>query len=209
MKQIISSLACIMLLASCSKNVKKILIFSKGKATVNTEAKTITVDNSSGHEEQTVEFNTADKLTLQVKSQAGEASIEIPTNGFYVLNLKSDTTLGSFQNYGAVGDRKTSFTQDDIKQQVDSLQQLIANQNVSAAKRNFYLLPNTGTKISDNLDAFVVGPYHQMTSVEKEEGKTPEVYRFFSIGEVREKLNKAIALTVGKKAEDAAPEKKK
>jgi len=209
MKKIITSVACVMLLASCSKNVKKLLIFSRGKATVNTEAKTITVDNSSGHEEQTVEFNTSDKLTLQVKSQAGEATLEIPTNGFYVLNLKGDTTLGSYQNYGSAESRKTTFTQDDIRQQIDSLQQLVANQNVSAAKRNFYLLPNTAAKISDNLDAFVVGPYHQMTSIEKEEGKTPEVYRFYSIKEVRENIDKAKALTGEKKPEETKPETKK
>src|SRR5690242_13816925 len=101
MKKNIVLIGCILLLASCSSNVKKILIFSRGKATVDKEANTITVDESSGHEEQTVEFNSADALSLKVKSQAGEATVEIPENGFYVLNLKSDTTLGSIQNYGS------------------------------------------------------------------------------------------------------------
>ncbi|WP_153800589.1 hypothetical protein [Foetidibacter luteolus] len=206
MKRIIFSVTCVIMLASCSTNIKKVLILSRGKATVDLEEKTINVDASTGHEEQTIEFNTAEKVSLKVKSQAGEATIEIPENGFYVINLKADTTLGSYQNYGSVEGRKTSFTQEDVKQQLDSLKQFVANQNVSTAKRNFYLLPNTGVKITDNLDAFVVGPYHQMTSLAKEEGKTPEVYRFYSIKEVREKIEKAEALTGAKKAEE---EKKK
>lgn len=197
------------LLASCSSNVKKILILSRGKATVNQDAKTIEVDDGTGHEEQTVEFNTGDKFSLKVKSQAGEATIEIPENGYYVLNLKNDTTLGSYQNYGSAEERKTSFSQEDVAKQLDSLTQFVANQNVSPAKRNFYLLPNTGIKLTNNLDAFIVGPYHQMTSVAKEEGKEPEVYRFYSIKEVREKIDKISILAGKKPVDEKAAGKKK
>jgi hypothetical protein len=57
------------------------------------------------------------------------------------------------------------------------------------------LLPNTGVKITNNIDAHVVGPYHQMTSIAKEGDKDPEVYRFYSIKEVRELITKLEGLT--------------
>ena len=89
-------------------------------------------------------------------------------------------------------------TQEDLKHDIDSLEQLTEGKNISAANRNFYILPKTTVKISDNLDAFVVGPFHRMTSIEKVDGKLPEVYRFYSIQEVRETIEKLTALTKSK-----------
>lgn len=209
MKNIAFGILAIISLASCKDNIKKVLVLSKGTAKINKEAKTITVDESSGHEEQTFDVNSGDKVAYSVKSQAGEGSVEFPTNGYYIVNAKNDTVVGGLQNYGTVEDRKTEFTQEDVKKNLDSLKQLVGNQNVSAANHNFFILPNQAVKITDNLDAFIVGPYHRMTSVEAKEGKTPEVYRFYSIKEVREKIDKLDAMTKPADAATATPEKKK
>ncbi|MEX6690755.1 hypothetical protein QTN47_24825 [Danxiaibacter flavus] len=208
MKKIAFGILAIVSLASCKENIKKVLVLSKGTAKINKEAKSITVDESSGHEEQTFDVNSGDKVVYSVKSQAGEGSVEFPTNGYYIVNAKNDTVVGGLQNYGAVEDRKTEFTQEDVKKNLDSLKLLVSNQNVSAANHNFFILPNQAVKITDNLDAFIVGPYHRMTSVEAKEGKTPEVYRFYSIKEVREKIDKLDAMTKPADA-SATPEKKK
>ncbi len=209
MKKIAFCIVAVISLASCKDNIKKVLVLSKGTAKINKEAKTITVDESSGHEEQTFDVNSGDKVTYSVKSQAGEGSVEFPTNGYYIVNAKNDTVVGGLQNYGAVEERKTEFTQEDVKKNLDSLKALVANQNVSAANHNFFILPNQVVKITDNLDAFIVGPYHRMTSVEAKEGKTPEVYRFYSIKEVREKIDKLDAMTKPADAAATTPEKKK
>ena len=89
-------------------------------------------------------------------------------------------------------------TQEELKHGIDSLIQLTQGKNISAANRNFFVLPKTAVKISDNLDAFVVGPFHRMTSVEKDGDKVPEVYRFYSIQEIREIIDQLTALTKAK-----------
>jgi co-chaperonin GroES (HSP10) len=195
MKRIVLCVTAVVALASCTQNTKKVLVLSKGKATINKEAKTITVDESTGHEEQTFDVDSGDKVVFSVKSQAGDGSVEFPTNGYYIVNAKNDTIVGGYQNYGAPEDRKTVFTQDDVKKKLDSLKLLVSNQNISAANRNFFILPNSAVKITDNLDAYIVGPYHRMTSVEEKDGKAPEVYRFYSIKEVRETIDKLDAST--------------
>jgi hypothetical protein len=45
------------------------------------------------------------------------------------------------------------------------------------------------------MDAFIVGPYHRMSSIEKTGDKEPEVYRFYSVKEVRETIGKLEKLT--------------
>ncbi len=82
---------------------------------------------------------------------------------------------------------------------IDSVILLSEGKNASAANRTFYILPNKAAKISDNIEADVVGPYHRMRSVEKKDGKDPEVYHFYSIKEIREKIAEMVALTVAEK----------
>ena len=82
---------------------------------------------------------------------------------------------------------------------MDSLQLLSEGKNVSEANRNYYILPNKAVKISNYTKSMIVGPYHRMTSAEKEDGKDPEVYRFYSIKEIREMILKLQVLTTPKK----------
>lgn len=196
MKQIIGCMIIATLLASCaSNNIKRILVIAKGSADINTDAKTITLTNGAGTEEKSADFNSAGKLSLQIKKENGDLTVEIPDNGYYMLNAKNDTIVGSYQNYGV---QKTSY--DTVKQVtilkgIDSLQKLIQGTNVSAANRNFYILPYQAVKITNNLDAFIVAPYHQMTSIEKVDNKAPEVYRFYSVKEIRETIETLKALS--------------
>lgn len=190
----------LLLLAACSSGNKKIIVYIKGSSTVNEEAKTITVVDGSGSDEKTISYKTADKVQLQVKGLGDDASVPIDNNGLYILNAKNDTIIGSYQNYDSPKTTTTVKTQEDLKHGIDSLVQLTEGKNISAANRNFYLLPKTAVKISDNVDAFVVGPFHKMTSVAKEGDKAPEVYRFYSIKEIRETIAKLTALTKSTKA---------
>ena len=91
------------------------------------------------------------------------------------------------------------ITQESLKLKIDSLNLLVQGKNISAANRNYYILPNQAVKISSNHLSEVVGPYHQMRSAEKVDGKEPEIYRFYSIKEIREMIVKLQALTVAPK----------
>jgi archaellum component FlaF (FlaF/FlaG flagellin family) len=187
--------------ASCSSNNKKVMVLVKGTGTVDESAKTITIKGTTGSEEKEMNFNTADKVTLQVNAVEKQTTVDIPQNGYYLLNAKMDTIIGSYQNYSApktTADTTSMITQDVVLKSIDSLQQLLEGKNISAANRNFYILPFTAVKITDNINATIIPPYHQMTTLEKDGDKMPEAYRFYSIKEIREKIAKQKAMTVAK-----------
>ena len=195
MKKCMITCASLIVLAACSSGNKKIIVYIKGNSTVNEDAKTITVVDGSGSDEKTIAYKTGDKVQLQVKGLGDDATVPIDNNGLYILNAKNDTIIGSYQNYSNPKSEDVVKTQEDLKHGIDSLVQLTEGKNISAANRNFFILPKTAVKISDNVDAFVVGPFHKMTSVEKEGDKVPEVYRFYSIKEIRETIAKLTTLT--------------
>ncbi len=184
---------------ACSKPQKKIMVYAKGTATVNESTKTITASDGAGSDEKTLVLNDKEKTTINIETTNGKATIDIPTNGYYVVNAKQDTIVGSFQKYGEVKTTQTVITQESLKQSIDSLEQLIQGKNISAANRNFFVLPMSALKITDDLDAYFVGPFHQVTSIEKVDGKIPEVYRFYSVKEIRETIANLTKLTIAEK----------
>ena len=119
-------------------------------------------------------------------------------NGLYVINVKNDTIIGSYQKYTSATLAQNVITQESLKQKIDSLKLLVERKNISAANRNYFILPNQAIRISSNHLSEVVGPYHQMRTAEKVNGKEPEIYRFYSIKEIREMIVKLQALTVNK-----------
>ena len=189
------------LFTACSSNEKKIMVISKGKATIDVTGKTIAVKDGAGSEEAEMLYNTADKVVLKVKSEDKEVAIDIPENGYYILNTKNDTLIGSYQNYTEAGsptDTSKMITQEMIQKSIDSLIALTEGKNVSTANKNYYVLRFTAVKVTNNVNAFIVGPFHNITTIEKDGDKMPEVYRFFSIKEIREKIEKQKAMTVAK-----------
>lgn len=197
MKTAIYCFLSIAFLSSCgSGGAKKILVMSKGKASVNKEAKTIVVQPGSSHEEQTVEFSGDGSLNLQVTANGSNQSIDIPGDGFYLLNAKTDTIVGSYQNYSAPKAEGSSITLEDLKQRIDSLHQLLAGTNVSTANRNFLIMPGHAEKITDNLDATMVGPFNSLTTLEQTGDKQPEVYKFFTTNDIRETISHLESLTI-------------
>jgi hypothetical protein len=195
MKQLLACLSFIILLVSCSGGHKKIVVLTKGKADINQDAKTIKVTDGSGHEETTIQYHSNGSVDLNVSSKAGTTTVNIPGDGYYVLNAKSDTIIGAYVNYGAPELTQHKFTQEEVKLKIDSLQQLVENKNISAANKNFYILPNHAAKVTDNTDAIVVTPFHQMRAIEVKGDTKPEVYRFYSIKEIRETIEKLKELT--------------
>lgn len=171
---------------------------SKGPAEINTDTKTIKATDGTGHEEKVVTV-TGDKVVFKLSTPAGEATVELLENGLYVVNVKNDTIIGSYQNYGDPKLSQNVVTQINLKRRIDSLQLLVQGKNISKENRNFYILPNKAEKITENTESLIVGPYHRMRSAEKVNGKYPEVYRFYSIKEIREMIVKMQSLTVAPK----------
>ncbi|MEP7317081.1 MAG: hypothetical protein ABI921_00010 [Panacibacter sp.] len=189
--------ACTLLFIACSSHTKKIIVYANNEAVIDEAAKTVTQKDTVGHLDKTIEYSGSDKIALSVKTFAGSAiNVEIPEDGYYIANLKAkDTIIGGFQKYSTPQEANRVMSQEDLAHNIDSLQQMIQGTNVSAANHTFFILPNTAAKITANTKATIVGPYRRMTSIEKEGDKEPEVYRFYSITEVREMVDKLIKLT--------------
>ena len=197
--------ACVLVFTACNNHIKKIIVYANNEADINEEAKTVTQKDTVGHLDKTIQYSTGDKVLLKTKSLAGETTIDIPEDGYYIANLKAkDTIIGGYQKYSTPGEANRVMTQADLLRNIDSLQQMIENKNISAANRTFFILPTTAAKITANIEATIVGPYRRMTSIAKEGDKDPEVYRFYSINEVRETIAKLKPLTVGAPAPENA-----
>jgi hypothetical protein len=196
-----------LLLTSCSGGSKKIIVYTNNDAVINEEAKTITQKDTDGHVEKNLNYSGGDKITLGIKLLSGEQNIDIPGAGYYIVNAKArDTIIGGFQKYSTPEEANRVMTQEELAHNIDSLKQMIAGANTNAVNKTFFILPYTAAKISDNEDAFIVGPYHRMTSIEKVGDKDPEVYRFYSVREVRETIGKLEKLTGAKPAEEEKKE---
>lgn len=197
MKNLFAFVVLVMLLTACSSNDKTIVVMSKGTADIDLNGGTIKATNGAGHEEKTVNINNK-KVSFKLSTPAGDATVDLLENGLYIINVKNDTIIGSYQQYSSANKVQATITQENLKQKIDSLQLLSEGKNVSAANRNYFILPNQAAFISANKNAAIVGPYHQMRSAEKINGKEPEIYRFYSIKEIREMIVKLQALTVAK-----------
>ncbi len=191
MKRIIASLSVIVFLASCSEGRKKVIIISEGTADVNTEERTVTT-KGRGHEEKTVLFYGDGNMELKVTSPSGSATVTLPDNGVYFLNTKKDTIVGSFVNYTAPKKTRKILSDAELQSNIDSLQQILSGK-VQYGK-TYFILPNHAVKITENQDATIINPFHQMTSLEVKPGEKPEVYRFYTIQETRTTMEKLKAL---------------
>ncbi len=199
MKKILFCSIIVINIMACSSNKKRAIIYYKGSVTVDEAAKTILLKDGNGSKEKIVDFNAEEKISIAIKGLDADGLVDVTENGLYIINAKNDTLVGGFVQYGNPKLAQNIVTQELLKHQIDSLQQLVEGKNISATNRNFYLLPKTTVKISNNIDADVVGPYRQMTSIAKVEGKEPEVYRFYSLQEIRETIAKLLKLTIGEK----------
>jgi hypothetical protein len=173
-----------LLITACSGGGgKEVLVMASGKITLGENS--VTVEPGTRHNEQKLHV-TADKIT--VKGFDGDKEVAVAEAGLYVLNLKKDTLVGSYQRV-VEGAGETKITQDVLRKRVDSLNQLMTGANVNAANRNFFLPPGQIAKISTNTEAQVIGPYLRMpTSFEG--GKEHEIYKFYTNKEVVEIVQK-------------------
>lgn len=203
MKKGLLLLAIPALLIACSGgNQKKVLVLSHDGPQIDEAAGTITAKAPKGHAEKELTLTTE---ALKVSTLAGDATLSLPTTGYYIANLKNnDTIIGAYIALTTdASQASTRLTQDVLKKRIDSLQQLMQNKNVSEANRNYFIPPNTAVKITGNIDATIIAPYHTISGIPPAaDGKLPEVYRFYTAGELREIIANLQKLTVAKDSTD-------
>lgn len=174
---------------------KKILVMGKGEITV--AKNDITVNDGSGYTDKTIDLNGDHATAYNINSPAGKTTINVPSdNGFYILNLRKDTIVGSQQNLGADLSGRT-VSQEELKLKIDSLVKLTTGSNVSNANHNFIVLPNQFVKVSSNIQAQVFGPFTKIpgTLDADKDGKAPEIYKFYTNNEMRELIARLKKMT--------------
>lgn len=165
---------------------KKVLIMGRGGLTAN--GNDITMNEGSGYSEETVELSGDKAVSLNVTTPGGKTTISIPAEkGFYVLNLKTDTIVGSQQVFGKDLSSSRVISQEELKLKIDSLTKLTAGANVSTG-RSYFILPNQVVKITANIEARIFGPFTKIpgTLEADKTGKAPEIYKFYTNSEMRE-----------------------
>lgn len=172
------------ILAACAeKPEKKILVMASGKVQIS--GNVITLDPGTTHTEN--EITVADEK-LTVKSPSGSSDFQVPETGYYILNIKSDTIVGSYQRIGT-DNSQTVITQENLKIRIDSLNQLMSGTNANSTNRNFFIPPNQISKVTANAAAQIIGPYKRVPG-SFEGGKEHEIYKFYTNKEMHEIVDK-------------------
>lgn len=189
---------------ACKGHEKKILVYANSDIQVDNTKTHITVTDGGPHHEQELDFTGGDPVTLDIQSPSGKLSLSAPDDGLYILNLKTDTVVGSKQHVGAEGGGM--ITQDALAQKLDSLKKLVADQNVSDANQNYFILPGKMARITPETQAKVFGPF---TTVPGgfDAGSVPAIYKFYSMTEMREIIANLQKMTSSKV--DTVPDTKK
>jgi hypothetical protein len=172
-------------LTACSHH-KKILVYATSDSDIKVDEtqKNITVAGGTAHHEKELDFSGGDPVTLNIDLPSGKFTLQATDDGLYIVNLKSDTVVGSYQHVGA-DNGETKISQDALKQKIDSLQKLVMGQNISEAGKNYFIAPNKIVKITSEAKAKVFGPYVTIPG-DFDAGTAPEIYKFYTNKEVRE-----------------------
>jgi hypothetical protein len=168
-------------LGACSSHQKKILIYANSKINVDETQKIITVQEGTTQVEKELEFNSSGPIVLNITGPGGKYSLEAPEDGYWLANVGSDTVVGSLQHTGS--SKQTRITQEQLKLQLDSLNKLVKDVNVSAASQNYFIAPGKISKISGKTGVKIFGPFTPIPS-SFDASSVPEIYKFYDISEV-------------------------
>jgi hypothetical protein len=173
--------AAILFLVACSPHQKKILIYANSKIAVDETQKNITVEEGTTQVEKELDFSSSGPVVLNITGPAGKFTLEASEDGYWLANLGVDTIVGSLQHTGST--KQTRITQDQLKFQLDSLNKLVKGANVSAASKNYFIIPGKIEKITPLTDIKIFGPFTPVPSA-FDASSVSEVYKFYNVSEV-------------------------
>ena len=168
-----------------------------GQGDLNVNGKEISMMKGSGHAEKEVTINEEGATELSVTTAAGKQTYSLPADkGYYILNLKTDTLVGSRQLIGRDLTNTKVMTQEELKVKIDSLVAMTQGTNIDNSN-NFIVLPNKPLKVSADLDARVYGPFKKIPAKidMAADNKEPELYKFYTNTEVRDLIKNLRELT--------------
>ncbi|MEO8582987.1 MAG: hypothetical protein ABI415_04270 [Flavitalea sp.] len=180
----VPALVSLCVLAGCtSGGGKKVLVMASGKVAVN--GNTITLKPGSSHNEVTVEPN-GGKVT--VITGTASKDYEVKESGLYILNIKTDTIVGSYLQTGT-NPTPRAITEEEVNKRTDSLRQLMSGTNVNAQSKNYNIPPSSIGFVTKNTDAQIIGPYLNVPA-SFDPSQKHEIYKFYTNKEIAELLEK-------------------
>ena len=182
------AIAAVLSMTACKGHHKKVIVYAGSSIQVDNTKTNITVGEGGPLQQKELDFSGSEPVTLNIQTASGKISLDATDDGLYITSLKSETVIGSYQRIGTEAG-ETRITHDMPKQKFDSVSKLVRGENVSEANRNFLILPFHIQKVSANADAKVFGPYTTIPSA-FDASSVPEIYKFYSIKELREVLSK-------------------
>ena len=201
MKKISALLLSIALIfTACKSHNKTILIYANSNIQVDDSKKNIVVQDGTTHVEKELSFSGSDPVVLNIQGPGGKYELEEKEDGLYIANLKSDTVVGSLQHVGETA--HTRMTQDQLKANLDSLNKLIRNENVTPANKNYFIAPGKIARLTEFTKAKVFGPFTSIPSA-FDAGSVPEIYKFYNLSEVRDIIGKLTEMSKYKEGDQA------
>jgi len=176
--------AIVLAFTACKGHDKKILVYASGDIQADNTKTNITVSDGTTHHEQELDFPGNGPVTLNIQAPIGKLALTATDDGLYIANLKNDTVIGSYQHVGT-DNGNGRMSQETLKHTIDSLQKLVTGQNVSDANRNYFIPPGKMVKITAETKAKVFSPFTTIPG-SFDAGSVPEIYKFYTIKEVRE-----------------------
>lgn len=194
------SLMLMIVLTSCGRNEKKIYVFNKGRATVQVDAKTVVVKDGTGNEDHEMNYDTKEKVSINVEVEGKKFVADAPENGQYILNAKNDTLVGGVQTFGSK-QSDDYYSLEMVQKRIDSFTNLIVGKNIAADQ--FYITPLSIKKVADSMNVVIILPFHDKRTIEPDEnGRVPKVLRFYTVNEIRDKIKSLEEFKKPKKKED-------
>lgn len=195
--KIIYSVLLIAFVTSCNKPVtRKVVIMGRGKLKV--ENKSISMEDGTGYAEEISEITGNEPVEWDITTPQGKTKITVPEErGVYILNLKTDTLVGSLQIVGVDLSRSNQITQEELQWKIDSLTKLTKGDNVQLGGRNYFILPRQIIKVSPNINAKIFGPFTLISNTMEVDDKNelPEIYKFYTNTEMHQLIDKFKKMT--------------
>ncbi len=197
MKKHFAFIALIFMVVACHKPVtRKVIIMGRGKIIVSDQK--VEMQDGTGYAEESEDIEGNQPVKWDVTTPKGKSTVTIPEErGVYILNLKTDTLVGSLQLVGLDLSNKNVITQEELKLKIDSLTQLTKGDNVEFGGRNYFILPGQIIKITPNIHAKIYGPFTLISNtIETDDNNTmPEIYKFYTNTEMHQLIEKFKKMT--------------
>lgn len=195
MRKLLFAIIPLAMLASCggTNQERKVLIVAPGTITLDATGKNISVgDTTSGADNKEIDLKDPSVTSLNINNNGAKSTINIPADaGYYIYNGGSQPIYGSELIVGKNIGLDHDLDLDEQKAYIDSVKQVLAGTNISAANKNYLINSKQIIRIgsSDAPHTHVFAPFVGISDVTAaDDGKPVSLYKFYAKDELQQRL---------------------